>query len=114
MAIPTAQELNEKIVFQTKSGARNAVKRTAETLTTVCTVFARITANGGRVEETTQGNEAIIQSYEIWIRHDSRVTGFQQILWGTKRLLMLGPPVKVTDGNNRPWMLIQAEETTES
>ena len=114
MALPTAQGLREKITFQTKSGARNAVKKTAATLTTVCTVYARITPNGGRVEDTTQGNEATVQGYEIWARYDSRVNGFQQILWGTKRLLMLGPPVKVTDGNNRPWMLIQAEETTES
>ena len=112
--IPDAHELTELITFQSKSGARNAVKRTAATLTTVAQAYARITAQGGRLEETTQGNEAQIQSYEIWCRYNSSITGFMQILWGTKALLMLGPPTKITDLNNRQWMVVQAEETNES
>ena len=114
MAIPTAQELNQKITFSTRSGARNAVKKTAENLTTYATAYARITAMGGNLQDSSQGNEASVQVYEIWCRWNSGVTAFMEILWGTRKFIQTGPPQKVTDSNGRHWMLITAEETIES
>ena len=113
MAIPLAQELNQQITFQTKGGARNAVTKKAALPVTYATVWAKIRELGGSIEETTMKSEAAMQQYEIWCRYNSGVTAFMQILWGTRTLIQTGPPQEVIDSNNRRWMLVQAQETTE-
>jgi len=112
--IPRAQQLKEYITFQTKSGARNAVTNIAVSPTTYASCYARITELGGGIEETSHGGEAQRQGYEIWCRYDSGITGFMQILWGTRHFVITAPPQEVRDYNNRRWMVIQAEEVTES
>ena len=114
MAIPRAQELNQLITFQTKTGARNAVTGEAAVPITFTTAWAKITAQGGSVEETTQSSEAAVQSFEIWCRYDATVTAFMQIEWGTRHLIITGPPQEVIDSNNRRWMILTAQETTEN
>jgi head-tail adaptor len=113
-SIPRAQEMNQSIIFQTKAGARNAVTGVAAAPVTYATAWARVTEQGGNVEQMEQSSEAQMQQYEIWCRYNSGVTGFMQILWGTRQLLILGPPMEVKDSNNRRWMVIQAQETTEN
>ena len=113
MPIPTAQELNQKLIFKAPTGARNAVSGVAATLTTVVTLWAKVTDLGGDVEQTEQSDHAFRQRYEIWIRYSDSVTAFQQIVWGTKTLVQTSPPQKVIDGNNRWWTVLQAEYVTE-
>ena len=113
MAIPIAQELNQFITFKTPTGARNAVSGVAATLTTVLSVWAKITDLGGDVEQTEQGDHAFRNRYEIWTRYSASITAFQQIVWGSKTLVITSPPQKVVDANNRWWSVLQAEYVTE-
>lgn len=112
MAIPQAQELREKIVFQTATGAKN-IRGGRVTLVTYATAWARITEGGGGIETETQAVQAQVQSFEIWTRWIEGVTGFMQILWGSRILVQTEPPQKVIDSRNRQWWLITAEEKTE-
>lgn len=113
MAVPTAQELNQKVIFKTPSGARNAVSGVAATLTTVVTLWAKITDVGGDVEQTEQSDHAVRQRYEIWTRYSASITALQQLVWGTKTLVLTSPPQKITDAQNRWWTVCQAEHITE-
>lgn len=113
MPIPTAQELNQKVIFKTPSGARNATTDVAATLTTVITLWAKVTDLGGDVEQTDQQTHAQRQRYEIWTRYSDLITAFLQIAWGSKTLVITSPPQKVVDMNNRWWTVCQAEYTTE-
>ena len=113
MATPTAQELNQKLIFKTASGSRNAVTGIAKTLTTVATMWARVSDLGGDIEQTEQSEHAQRKRYEIWTRWSDSITGFQQIVWGTKTLIITSAPQQIIDGSNRYWMMVQAEHITE-
>ena len=113
MAIPIAQELNQLITFQTATGAK-LLRGGRVTLVTYTTAYARITELGGFLETETMELQAANQRYDIWTRYIAGVTAFMQILWGTKALVILAPPVKVIDGEGRQWLQISAEEKTES
>ena len=113
MAIPIPQELTERIIFKTVTGARNAVSGLGTSDTTAATAWARVTDQGGIVEATDQENLAQTRNYEIWTQYNSNITGFMQITWGDKTLAIVGAPQKIIDVNNRHWTVIQATEVTE-
>jgi head-tail adaptor len=75
--------------------------------------WAKITPLAGGIVETTLQEQTARQGYDIWIRYKSGITAFQQIVWGSKRLVMTGPPEpfdRYGNINGRHWMLIHAEE----
>ena len=113
MATPLPQELNEQIVIKNVSGSVNATTGVRTASSTYATVWARITEEGGEVDITDQESLAQSQRYEIWTQYDSGITGFMQITWGSKTLVMTDAPQKITDRFNRHWTVIQAQEVTE-
>ena len=113
MATPTAQELTQKLVFKTPSGSRNAATGVASILTTVDTFWGRVTDLGGDVEQTDQSEHIARKRYEIWTRYSADITAFQQVVWGTKTLIITSAPQKIIDGSNRWWLVMQAEHVTE-
>jgi len=70
-------------------------------------VRAKVEPLGGNMLDETQQTQAYSQAYNIWIRYVSGVTPFQQIEWQSKRLVMTGPPEKISN-----WLLLHAEERT--
>jgi len=98
-ADPTAQELNQKLIFR-RHGARNAVSGVAATLTTVVTLWAKVTDLGGDVEQTEQSDHAFRQRYEIWTRYSDSVTAFSRSS-GHEDIDDHRPPQKVIDVINR-------------
>lgn len=113
MAIPLAQELNELITFQTATGAK-LLSGGRATLTTFTTAYARIREIGGFLETETMQLQAQNQRYDVWTRWIDGITGFMQIAWGAKILVIVAPPVKVIDSEGRRWWQIIAEEKQES
>jgi head-tail adaptor len=66
---------------------------------------AKVEPLGGSVLDATHQKKMSAQDYRIWIRNRDDVTAFQQIVWGTKRLVMTGPPEDFD-----LWMLLHAQE----
>jgi len=64
---------------------------------------------GGENEETEQVQSAT-QGFNVWIRYKAGVTAFQQIVWGSRRLVMTGPPEEIV---RRRWILIHAKGSTD-
>lgn len=114
MAIPTAQELNQKITFQTATGGRN-LRGGRTTLVTYKTVWARINETAGFLESETMQTQGATKTFDIWCRYNdaTALTGYHQILWGTRVLVLLAPPLKVIDGGSRQWWQLTAGEKTE-
>jgi len=112
MAIPIPQELTERIQFMNVGPLRSVTGKSAA-LTEFASAWARIKEGGGTTEAETMQQEASIQAFEIWTQYIPGITAFMQIQWGDRTLTMAEPPQKVTDRNNRSWLLIQAEETVE-
>lgn len=113
MPTPRAQELTEFITFKNPSGAVSAALKTAETVTTFASAWARITEGTGPIEPNDQQHEVQSQGFEIWTQYIAGVTGFMEIAWGTRTLVMTEAPQKVLDRANRQWLLIHAEEAIE-
>jgi head-tail adaptor len=113
MALPRAQELNQRISFMSPSGSINAGKRLAESSTFYASAYARITEGTGSVTNEDQQHQSQSQEFEIWTRYIVGITAFMEIQWGTRTLTIADTPQKVLDKHNRPWLLIRAEEVIE-
>jgi head-tail adaptor len=112
--MPIAHELNERITFQNVSGSYSAATRESSAATDYRTVWAKVTqAPGGDISPGDQRRLTQTTVWEIWCRYDRGVTGYMQIKWGSRVLTITEPPRLVTDANNREWMTIHAEETSE-
>lgn len=107
MIAPNASDLKETISIITVK-----VPYDGNDLGTVVSTFATCKAQviplGGSVEATTQEERQYNQIYRIFTRWITGVTPFQQILWGTKRLIMTQPPEDLD--NKHRWLLIHATE----
>jgi hypothetical protein len=113
MSLPRAQELTEFITFKTTGGAVSAALKTAVTTVTFASAWARITEGGGPIEPNDQQHEIQTQTFEVITQHIEGVTGFMEIAWGTRTLVITEAPQKILDKNNRSWMIIHAEEVIE-
>jgi len=85
--------------FLASSGAGTLVSTVADS------IRAKVEPLGGDLYEETQQIQTYRQVYRIWIRYRDGITAFQQIIYGTKRLIMTGPP----EDFDR-WLLLHAEE----
>jgi head-tail adaptor len=111
MNAPTAQELRHLITIINVEAPYTEGGEGTE-LSTHARVRARIYDMGGSLQggENIQEQQSV-QSFEITIRYIPDVTAFQQIKWGTRRLVITAPPSNWTAANK--WLVIQAQETTE-
>ena len=109
MEPPRAQQLKEVIIFQTVDTPYDG-NFVGTWVTDVATERAYITPSGGIRENTSQEEQTSTQGYLIWTRYNSAVTIFQQIAWGSKRLVI----TSVEDWmNEHRWLLIRAEHKTD-
>jgi uncharacterized phiE125 gp8 family phage protein len=113
MAIPIAQELREYIEFIDVSPPFQARDKTGVAGATFAISYARITPQGGSIGENDMQHRSQTQEFEIWVRWFDGLTGFMEIVWGSRSLVMTGPPQKFVDVNNRAWWIIRAEEVIE-
>ena len=72
-------------------------------------VLAKVEPLGGgkKDEAETQEDQAFAQTYSVWIRYLSGITVFQQLTWGTKRLMQTAPPESFDQDR---WLLLHVEE----
>ena len=71
-------------------------------------IWASIEPLGGTIDAETQQIQTCIQAYRVWIHYRKDVNPWQQIRWGSRRLIISGP---VEDFDKR-FLLIHAEERT--
>jgi len=83
------------------------------TLTTIkARAWAKITPLAGGLNETTLQEQTSTQGFDVWIRYISGVTAFQQIIWGSKRLVQTGPPEEFDRygvNNGKDWILLHTQ-----
>ncbi len=115
MPIPRPQELNQHIQFINVKAPFDASSGvgTEDSPLIAFDAWAAIADLGGDVEATDQQTQSQVQQFEIWSRYIDGLTGFHQILWGPKRLVIKGSPQKVMDAQGRPWHTMRAQEQTE-
>jgi head-tail adaptor len=106
MITPNIGELQDVIsIINVTSPYKKSTMEGTLVSTHASNIRAKIEPLGGEMYEETQAMQTYRQSYRIWIRYLAGVTAFQQITYGTKRLIMNGPP----EDFGR-WLLIHAEE----
>jgi head-tail adaptor len=106
MITPNIGELKDIISIVNVTTPYKASSGEGELVSThASNIRAKIEPLGGDLYEETQQAQTYRQSYRIWIRYLADVTAFQQIVYGSKRLIMNGPP----EDFGR-WLLIHAEE----
>ena len=116
MPIPRAQELNQHIQFinvKPPFDASSGVGTEDSPLGVFADAWAAIADLGGTVDPIDQETQSQVQDFEIWTRYIDGLTGFHQILWGSRRLVIKGSPQKAIDAQGRPWWTMRAQEQTE-
>lgn len=81
-------------------------------VSTLATVWARISPQGGSAQNISQEERSSTESFEIWIRYLAGVTAHHQITWGSRKLVITEPP-RDFDLRHK-WLQIQAEEIVET
>jgi hypothetical protein len=113
MALPLPHELREYIQFKNVTAPYDASSGTGVEGTVFAGVWARITDLGGTMDAEDMQHPKQIQGFELCCRHIAGLTGFMQISWGTRNLIITGPPEKISDMHGREWWIIKAEEVQE-
>lgn len=113
MAIPRAQELKDYIDFIDVSPPFQAATGISAGTHVYARAYARITEMGGSLGENDMQHLSQTKEFEIWVRYIDGLNGFMEIVWGSRSLVITGPPQKVMDSNGRPWWLLRAQEVIE-
>jgi hypothetical protein len=109
MTIPRAEELRQRIrIINVTEPFIEGGEGTE--VSTHARARARIYAEGGSMEGNTLEDQIATQTYEVTMRYIKGVTAFQQIVWGSKRLVMTDVPVNWSQANR--WLVFHARETT--
>lgn len=108
MPIPTPHECRDYIEVINVTEPFNAETGVGTKTSTFTTAWAAITDIGGSLEAADQQHRLQLQQYEVWLRYIDDLTGFMQIVWGSKTLTIVGTPQKVLDAQGRRWWAIQA------
>ncbi len=113
MPLPRPHELNQFIEFINVGAPFNSATGVGREISVFASGWARIRDLGGSIEEQDQQHRLQKQEFDICLMYIEGLTGFMQIKWGDRVLLMTEPPQKVTDAQSRRWWLIAALETIE-
>ena len=113
MPFPLPHEMKEYVSFVNVTAPFDASSKAGTAGTTFATAWVKIEDQGGQMDAEDMQHQTQLQGFEIWCRYIDGLTGFMQIHWGSRILIITGPPQKTMDSKGRLWWLIAAQEITE-
>jgi len=108
MILPKIGELKERIDILNVTAPYDTEMNGTIASTALSGLWAKIEPLGGSVDVANNQVQTCAQEYRVWIRYRKGLTPWQQIRWGTKRLVITGP----LENMEKRFLLIHAQERT--
>lgn len=108
MILPHIGELKDRIDILSVTAPYDLDGNGVIMSTAAAGLWAKIEPLGGETGALTQQVQSCVQAFRVWVRYRTDLTPWQQILWGTRRLVISGP----IEPMERRFLLIHAEERT--